>query len=222
MVLSESGADMSVWDTANITTTIALAQNVLMTLWARPEMFPSFTRQLCLYFLILLCIYRAILMYVKDVSKFVSSLYGFTFMYASSQAISVDSIHFGSNSPDNWKISTLRTFPRISARSQDLLLVEFLRTRKSSLFYVNLHWLAKLASPYYATYAYILISCHDNGCIICHVHENNGEMSCAYRNSLSAIYPGPLFNVILLLLFASCFLDVRILYSLALKDSKIG
>lgn len=90
----------------------------------------------------------AILTHLKDVSKFVPSLLGFTFMYASSQVISVNSIHFGSNRSDNWITSTLRTFLRISARSQILLLVGFLRTRTSSLiFYVNLHWLTEWRLP---------------------------------------------------------------------------
>lgn len=72
-------------------------------------------------------------MYLKDVSKFVPSLLGFTFMYASSQVISVNSIHFGSNRSDNWITSALRTFVRLSVRCRILLLVDFLKTRKSSL-----------------------------------------------------------------------------------------
>jgi hypothetical protein len=147
-------------------------------------------------------------MYLKDVSKFVPSLLGFTFMYASSQVISVNSIHFGSNRSDNWITSAPRTFFRLSVRCRILLLVDFLRTRKSYLiFYVNRHWLAELASPYCATHFYILISCHDNG-VTC-------TTTMAYGNPLSAIYP-------VLCLTSYYYYSLRVSSTLALKDSKIG
>lgn len=76
-------------------------------------------------------------MYLKDVSKFVPSLLDFTFMYASSQVISVNSIHFGFNRSDNWITSTLRTFIRISARSQILLWWIFLELENLPSFFLS-------------------------------------------------------------------------------------